>query len=223
MLSLMRRHLSYANVVATLALAFAMGGTAVAANHYLITSTKQIAPRVLNRLKGRAGPTGATGAAGPRGEGGAAGAAGPAGASGAPRGPGAPVTTIIDRIRSSAPVTSSSTETKSIPLSNATWTQAANEANQLIGAVTVTSPTNAECAPVGPDVVQVLIDGTAVGSSELTPTGRTETLPVDSSSDLVVPGSPTLHTMTVNVNRDYCTNPVHFTIESVSIDLLGVQ
>ena len=65
MLSLMRRHLSYANVVATLALAFAMGGTAVAANHYLITSTKQIAPRVLNRLKGRAGPTGATGAAGP--------------------------------------------------------------------------------------------------------------------------------------------------------------
>ena len=87
----------------------------------------------------------------------------------------------------------------------------------------MTSPTNAECAPVGPDVVQVLIDGTAVGSSELTPTGRTETLPVDSSSDLVVPGSPTLHTMTVNVNRDYCTNPVHFTIESVSIDLLGVQ
>jgi hypothetical protein len=47
-----RIRLSYANVVATLALVLAMSGGAIAATHYLITSTKQISPRVLKKLKG---------------------------------------------------------------------------------------------------------------------------------------------------------------------------
>ena len=58
----MRRRLSYANVTATLALVFAMSGGAMAANHYLITSTKQINPKVLKKLTGKTGKTGATGA-----------------------------------------------------------------------------------------------------------------------------------------------------------------
>ncbi len=72
----MRRRLSYANVTATLALVFAMSGGALAANHYLINSTKQINPKVLKSLKGNAGKAGATGATG------AAGATGPGGATG---------------------------------------------------------------------------------------------------------------------------------------------
>jgi hypothetical protein len=67
----MRKRLSYANVTATLALVFAMSGGAMAANHYLITSTKQINPKVLKKLTGKPGPaglTGATGAAGPTGK-----------------------------------------------------------------------------------------------------------------------------------------------------------
>ena len=51
----MRRRLSYANVTATLALVFAMSGGALAANHYLITSTKQINPKVLKKLTGKTG------------------------------------------------------------------------------------------------------------------------------------------------------------------------
>ena len=43
--------MTYANVVATLALIFAMTGSAVAATHYLITSTKQISPKALKELK----------------------------------------------------------------------------------------------------------------------------------------------------------------------------
>jgi hypothetical protein len=75
-----RRHLSYANVVATTALVFAMSGGALAASHYLIDSTKQINPTVLKQLKakGATGPAGAPGAAGPQG------AQGPAGPSGSP-------------------------------------------------------------------------------------------------------------------------------------------
>jgi Collagen triple helix repeat (20 copies) len=86
-----RIHLTPGTVIATVALIFAMTGGAYAAKKYLITSTKQISPKVLKALKGaagRAGNTGAVGATGPAGPQGPAGAAsakgetGPAGAAG---------------------------------------------------------------------------------------------------------------------------------------------
>jgi hypothetical protein len=83
MFSWIRRRCSYANVVATLALFFAMTGGALAASHYLITSTKQIKPSVLSALKGKAGVAGANGAAGATGPAGIAGAAGAKGETGA--------------------------------------------------------------------------------------------------------------------------------------------
>jgi hypothetical protein len=76
------RRFSYANVAATLALFFSMSGGALAASHYLITSTKQINPKVLKKLKGAAGKTGATGATGKEGPQGAQGLAGKEGAAG---------------------------------------------------------------------------------------------------------------------------------------------
>ena len=54
----MRRRLNYANVTATLALFFALSGGALAAKHYVISSTNQISPKVLSALKGKTGPTG---------------------------------------------------------------------------------------------------------------------------------------------------------------------
>jgi hypothetical protein len=86
----MRRRLSYANVTATLALVFAMSGGALAANHYLINSTKQISPKVLKTLKGRAGATGRTGTAGLAGPTGSQGATGPKGDTGPKGETGAP-------------------------------------------------------------------------------------------------------------------------------------
>ncbi len=80
--SAVRTRLTYANVVATLALVFAMSGGALAATHYLITSKKQISPKVLKELKGGAGAAGAMGAAGAAGAPGKEGAAGKDGASG---------------------------------------------------------------------------------------------------------------------------------------------
>jgi hypothetical protein len=72
----LRRHLSYANVVATMALVFAMGGTAIATKHYLISSTKQIKPSVLKKLDGKTGPAGKIGAPGKEGPAGKEGAKG---------------------------------------------------------------------------------------------------------------------------------------------------
>jgi hypothetical protein len=96
-----RTRITPSTLIATLALLFAMSGGAYAASKYLITSTKQISPKVLKSLKGAngkngaAGPAGTAGAAGagtagaagpqgPAGPGGAAGAKGETGAPGAP-------------------------------------------------------------------------------------------------------------------------------------------
>jgi hypothetical protein len=92
-----RIHVSPATAIATLALVFAMTGGAYAAKHYLITSTKQISPKVLKALKGSAGANGANGAAGlqgPVGPAGAGGPQGPAGPTGGPGKDGAPGTSV---------------------------------------------------------------------------------------------------------------------------------
>ena len=78
-----RLHLSPATAIAVLALVFAMSGGAYAASRYVITSTKQISPKVLKDLQGRAGAKGATGATGPAGAAGAKGETGAAGSAGA--------------------------------------------------------------------------------------------------------------------------------------------
>lgn len=103
--------MSYANVAATIALVFAMGGTAVAAKHYLITSTSQIKPTVLKKLKGNPGAKGATGVQGATGQGaagaqGATGAQGPAGPEGrqGPEGPGAVLVSVSVAAGSTEPL-----------------------------------------------------------------------------------------------------------------------
>ena len=58
---------SPAMVVALLALVFSLGGSAIAAKHYLIHSTKQISPKVLKKLRGRQGPRGFPGQNGTNG------------------------------------------------------------------------------------------------------------------------------------------------------------
>jgi hypothetical protein len=78
-----RRHLSYANIAATLALVFSMSAGAVAATHYLINSTRQINPKVLKKLKGKTGVKGAKGATGAQGPGGKEGSRGKTGSAGA--------------------------------------------------------------------------------------------------------------------------------------------
>lgn len=82
MFSRIRRRFTYMNVVMTLALLFAMSGGAYAAGKYLITSTKQISPKVLKALQGKAGKAGAVGPAGPAGPSGPAGPIGSGGAKG---------------------------------------------------------------------------------------------------------------------------------------------
>jgi hypothetical protein len=86
-LAAIRARMTYANVAATLALVLAMSGGALAANHYLINSTKQINPKVLKKLHGARGPRGElgpNGLVGPQGVQGQQGRQGPRGERGEP-------------------------------------------------------------------------------------------------------------------------------------------
>jgi Collagen triple helix repeat (20 copies) len=82
--NMIKKRLTFANIVMTLALVFVMTGGAYAAKHYLITSIKQISPKVVKQLKGAQGARGPAGAGGPAGPVGPAGPTGPAGAAGTP-------------------------------------------------------------------------------------------------------------------------------------------
>jgi hypothetical protein len=90
-----RRRPGYAEVTATIALVLAMSGGALAAGHYLITSTKQIKPSVLRHLKGARGPRGATGSRGATGLPGAGGQPGGDGQPGSGGPPGAGINGIF--------------------------------------------------------------------------------------------------------------------------------
>ncbi len=81
MFSTLRTRFGIPGVISTIALVFAMTGGAFAAK-YLITSTNQIKPSVLKKLKGAAGPAGAAGAQGAQGAAGANGTNGTNGTDG---------------------------------------------------------------------------------------------------------------------------------------------
>jgi hypothetical protein len=134
-----------------MALLFAMTGGAFASVHYLITSTKQISPAVRSQLRGDTGPRGPVGDRGPAGPTGPAGASGPAGAAGATgaagaaRTPGQPGAVIAAPVRSTAAVTTATTNPSSptwssVPVSGNTSTQGSSESDEIVGDVDVTAP-----------------------------------------------------------------------------------
>jgi hypothetical protein len=126
----MRRRFSYANVAATLALVFAMSGGALAANHYLINSTKQINPKVLRTLKGARGPRGTLGPNGVVGPQGVPGDTGPRGKTGPQGIQGEPGFSALSELPTGK------TESGDFALS----TQAANVQEALATAVTFSVP-----------------------------------------------------------------------------------
>jgi hypothetical protein len=79
-----QRRLSYAHATVALAVFFSLSSGALAARHFLITSTKQIKPSVLAAIRGHAGRAGGAGVPGSPGAPGAKGPAGEAGAPGTP-------------------------------------------------------------------------------------------------------------------------------------------
>lgn len=219
------------NIVGWLALFVALGGTSVAASHYLITSTKQIKPSVLKQLRGAAGHSGLQGPAGARG------AEGPAGTNGPEGKPGANGTVVIARGRSISAVTSATKPASSpFPVTGSTWTQRAEELDLLVGQASITTPAKSQCTDGGfngETFVQIFVDGKEVAraSAGATETPETVTAVLEGEHPvqpwLFEPGKETSHTLTVDVTDNCGLNGGkgggHFTANSVSIDVIGAR
>src|SRR5579875_1192138 len=148
----LRRHLRLANLLLAAALFFSMGGVAIAAHHYLITSTKQISPKVLRKLHGRQGPPGASGPTGPAGP---AGLVGPPGLSGPP-GP----TGLTGALGPTGPVGPTGATGPAGPAGPTGATGPAGAAGPV-------GPTGAT-GPAGPPGASPIAEGTFTGTCKLT-------------------------------------------------------
>ena len=173
-------------------------------------------------VTGGTGPTGPTGPPGPTGERGPTGAAGGA--------------SIASRIRSVGPVmTATVGGGVGDPLTGGSWTQQAEELNEfVVGEVTFTRPGEQTCPGGQPPsgAVNIFMDGQkigAAGTSFSVGSPNTKSSAIVWSIDvwLSEPGKVTSHTLTAGA-EDKCpkpeeTPPFHFTVNSISIDVIGVR
>lgn len=135
---------SPAMIVALFALTLSMGGgVALAAKHYLITSTNQISPKVLTKLKGNQGPQGSRGSQGGKGDTGTTGTNGTNGTNGV---------AVIQRTTGSGTPGDDfgAGVPSSITLANASFSNpAANTDNLFLAKATFTPPAACTTSPPG--------------------------------------------------------------------------
>lgn len=210
----MGRHTT--TMIAVLTLFIVLGGTAVAADKYLVTSTSQIKPSVLEQLRTEAVASAAKAAA-----------------------KGAKA--VVARVGSAGQVeVPTSGAAVSVPLSGGTWTQGATELDEFAaGAITVRQSAHACSSGDGYAVVRIslLLDGSTVLANndlELNFYGEDseaiEWSLLNSRSReypwLAESGHAASHTVTLTATEE-CggteapTQPA--TIESVSFDVLGFR
>jgi hypothetical protein len=190
------------NLISWIALFFALAGSGLAASRYLITSTSQIKPSVLQALRSPDAAAAKLAAQGAH--------------------------SVVARVRSvgavNAPVTPQSTV--SDPLAGATWTQHAEEVNQIVGQFTESHESRPECkdGAVGAISVEIMLDGQFVGGGAVSTEGDTCTLDWHDSgvSDLLFePSTNKTHTVSAQVTCG--ENCAGWTVDSISIDVIGAH
>jgi len=195
----MRRILSHlrSNVVAWVALFFALAGTGAAASRYVITNTDQIKPSVLSQL--RAETIASAAKAAKKG-----------------------AHSIVARAQSVGAV-SLSEEPQPVGLAGATWTQGAEEVDEIMGEVSLTATT--PCSSTGIHI-DVLVNGTEGNGFILPPetagTFTTQLVWPQKLAPLAVltePGKATPSTITATA----ATSCSGITLNSVSVDVIGAR
>lgn len=150
-------------------------------------------------------------------------------------GQGPPGAAIVLRVRGSSSVATQSCSGTSCtpfspeayPVSPTSWTQPANEDDQVFGEATITS-TGAACSSgpfptgFGPSV-SVVVDGkllTGAFAAISVPAG-TSTLQI-APGTLFEPGTRTHHTLSVRI-ADSCNTGTHYTVKAVKLDVVAMR
>jgi hypothetical protein len=222
------------NHLALLALFVALGGTSYAALGLPANSvgTRQIKRGAVTLskisvaakadLRGANGPRGTKGANGPEGTKGPKGDQGPKGD------PGPPGSDVVVRARGSTNVTAVYPGPTSYPITGGSWTQAANEVDQVVGHVTLTTAQGvSSCMPTSGAQIFIYVDSTLLGkffAEDASWTAQSvHTVQVPSSINYVYePGADTPHTLTVQVSGDCpsTATPQDAVVDSVSLDVI---
>jgi hypothetical protein len=209
---------SPAMIVALFALTLSMGGgVALAAKHYLITSTNQISPKVLTKLKGTQGPQGTRGPQGTQGPQGAKGDAGGNGTNGV---------AVIQRTTGSG-TPGDSGAVSSITLANASFSNpSANTDNLFFAKATFTAPATCTTVPPGEEPFISsggLVDSTTHifgGGGPFTPGEPASTMELGQAS-LTAPGVGP-HTLTLEFETNCTGSGQTGTITNIELDTAAV-
>jgi hypothetical protein len=236
-----RASLTYANVIATIAMFLALGGGAYAAlklpknsvgaaqlKKGSVTGSKvkngSLAASDFNRAalprgpEGAMGPVGAKGPEGPEGPQGQQGGQGVAGRDGA---------AVVARARSTGTAQTVDGSEVSMPLTSNTWTQAANEIDLLpYGNITVTVPDSSHCFGGGTFdfIMSIYVDGKSVSIlSESGPSdGSTHRFRFAPPTYLYEPGTAAEHTLEAKFSSlcDAGPQPAPMTVSALTLDVV---
>lgn len=201
------------NVIAIVALVFAMTGTGIAASRYLITSSSQIKPSVRRELEASA-----------------------VAAANAKKGAKA----IVARLSSTGPVSVPDIGEVPVPLAGSSWTQHPEELQEVVMHATITSPPQESCTSTGDVSISAAVDGLSAGglNTALANEGATESLTETlrftsgqvgpfsggaSTAWLFEPGQTTTRTLALKASANCAGKGGLFKIDSVAVDVVGVR
>jgi hypothetical protein len=149
--------------------------------------------------------------AGANGKAGTPGPAGPAGANGS--------ASIVLRARGTGSVAAPSGASTNVPLSSATWTQAANDLNLITGSVDLHIP--ATCTGSFGNALSIAIDGVpnTFAVAPTAPASATVTVPF-AVSEVMEPGAAKQHTVTAALANSCTKSGEDYTVSNVKLDVL---
>jgi len=179
---------------------------------------------------GASGTSGPAGATGPAGKDGATGPAGKDGADGKDATGGASSSSVVNRTRSTGPTTPSARFTNvPVALRDNSWTQAADELDQLFGRVSITIPSDCDEFGSGATVtIFVAQDGGTpmqvgfAGASRFFGTGTSEVdVGFSRVSALFEPGSAVINEFSATFSDSCDTSRA--TLNSLKLDVIGTR
>jgi hypothetical protein len=158
------------------------------------------------------GTAGASGKVGAGGAPGRTGATGPAGQNGS--------ASVVMKARGSGTVTAPNAAATNVPLSGASWTQAASDVNLITGSVDIGIP--ATCTGSFGNALVVSIDGVpnTFAVAPTAPASTTATIPF-AVSELMEPGSSRQHTATAKLGNSCTKSGEDYRVSNVKMDVLS--